>query len=60
MPERIQRKFKLYSAGDFFTVICINKHKDALAITYFRCYTVHVVELLNYHTNHRTYIKFTH
>jgi len=27
---------------------------------YFRCYTVHVVELLNYYTNHCTYIKFTH
>ena len=25
---------------------------------YFRCYTVHVVELLNYYTNHCTYIKF--
>ena len=24
----------------------------------FRCYTVHVVELLNYYTNHCTYIKF--
>jgi len=29
-------------------------------IAYFRCYTVHVVELLNYYTNYRTYIKFTH
>jgi len=27
---------------------------------YFYCYTVHVVELLNYYTNHCTYIKFTH
>jgi len=26
----------------------------------FRCYTVRVVELLNYYTNHCTYIKFTH
>ena len=26
--------------------------------TYFRCYTVHVVELLNYYTNCCTYIKF--
>jgi len=25
---------------------------------YFHCYTVHVVELLNYYTNHCTYIKF--
>jgi len=25
---------------------------------YFHCYTVHVVESLKYHTNHRTYIKF--
>ena len=25
---------------------------------YFRCYTVHVVELLNYYTNYCTYIKF--
>ena len=24
----------------------------------FHCYTVHVVELLNYYTNHCTYIKF--
>jgi len=29
-------------------------------IAYFRCYTVHVVELLNYYTNYCTYIKFTH
>jgi len=27
-------------------------------INYFYCYTVHVVELLNYYTNHCTYIKF--
>jgi len=27
-------------------------------IFYFYCYTVHVVELLNYNTNHCTYIKF--
>ena len=27
-------------------------------ITYLCCYTVHVVELLNYYTNHCTYIKF--
>jgi len=26
--------------------------------TYFRCYIVHVVELLNYYTNYCTYIKF--
>ena len=25
--------------------------------TYFHCYTVHVVELLNYYTNHCTYIN---
>jgi len=25
---------------------------------YFRCHTVHVVELLNYYTNYCTYIKF--
>jgi len=25
---------------------------------YFRCYAVHVVELLNYYTNYCTYIKF--
>jgi len=25
---------------------------------YFHCYTVHVVELLSYYTNHCTYIKF--
>jgi len=25
---------------------------------YFRCYTVHVVEILNYYTNYCTYIKF--
>ena len=25
---------------------------------YFRCYTVHAVELLNYYTNYCTYIKF--
>jgi len=26
---------------------------------YFHCYTVHVVELLNYYTNYCTFIKFT-
>jgi len=25
---------------------------------YFHCYTVHVLELLNYYTNHCTYINF--
>jgi len=25
---------------------------------YFYCYTVHVVELLNYYTNHCSYINF--
>jgi len=35
------------------------KPKDITkSITYFYCYTVHVVELLNYYTNHCTYIKF--
>jgi len=29
-------------------------------MNYFRCYTVHVVKLLNYYTNYCTYIKFTH
>ena len=29
-----------------------------ITIFYFHCYTVHVVELLNYYTNHCTYIKF--
>ena len=32
--------------------------KHVKLIEYFHCYTVHVVELLNYHTNHCTYIKF--
>jgi len=27
-------------------------------VLYIYCYTVHVVELLNYYTNHCTYIKF--
>jgi len=27
---------------------------------FFRFYTVHVVELLNYYTNYCTYIKFAH
>jgi len=26
--------------------------------SYFRCYTVHIVELLNYYTNYCIYIKF--
>ena len=30
------------------------------AVNYFRCHTVHVVELLNCYVNHCTYIKFTH
>jgi hypothetical protein len=36
----------------------VTKEICKLVITYFYCYTVHVVELLNYHTNHCTYIKF--
>jgi len=31
----------------------VKKERD-----YFYCYTVHVVESLNYYTNHCTYIKF--
>ena len=31
--------------------------KGRLIFSYFLCYTVHVVELLNYYTNHCTYIK---
>ena len=29
-------------------------------VIFFYCYAVHVVELLNYYTNHCTYIKFSH
>jgi len=29
-------------------------------MNYFYCYTVHVIELLNYYTNYCTFIKFTH
>jgi len=29
-----------------------------IVLVYFYCYTVHVVELLNYYTNHCTYINF--
>ena len=36
------------------------KLRNAYSFFYFYCYTVHVVELLNYYTNHCTYIKFTH
>jgi len=41
---------------------CINT-ASGIVFFYFRCYTVHVVELLNYYTNYCTYIKlikFTH
>jgi len=34
------------------------KNMQKCALIYFRCYTVHVVELLNYYTNYCTYIKF--
>jgi len=37
-----------------------SENEDSLRIFYFHCYTVHVVELLNYYTNHCTYIKFAH
>ena len=43
------RMEKLDSYSTDFHEICYD---------YFRCYTVHVVELLNYYTNHCTYIKF--
>ena len=33
------------------TLLCVT------FLAYFHCYTVHVVELLNYYTNHCTYIK---
>ena len=29
-----------------------------LSFIYFHCYTVNVVELINYYTNYCTYIKF--
>jgi hypothetical protein len=34
------------------------KHHHKSILPYFHCYTVHVVQLLNYYTNHCTYIKF--
>jgi len=34
--------------------------KEMPCVIYFYCYTVHVVESLNYYTNYCTYIKFTH
>ena len=36
------------------TAIC----RAVQTLIYFRCYTVHVVELLNYYTNYCTYVKF--
>jgi len=41
--------------GTSFSQLCSWMNLDR---SYFRCYTVHVVELLNYYTNHCTYIKF--
>jgi len=46
----------LRSTGEFGELIT---YKVFINIySYFQCYTVHVVELLNYYTNHCTYIKF--
>jgi len=48
------------------TDLVFGTDKDNIKNMYFfycYCYTVHVVELLNYYTNHYTYIKcikFTH
>jgi len=36
----------------------IPHHLLTHVVNYFCCYTVHVVEILNYYTNHCTYIKF--
>jgi len=33
-------------------------YSNTLQLIHFYCYTVHVVELLNYYTNYCTYIKF--
>ena len=38
-------------------IFCVPHSKEE-NIFYFHCYTVHVVEVLNYYTNHCTYIKF--
>jgi len=40
-----------------FRHIIIKKRKISNNF-FFHCYTVHIVELLNYYTNHCTYIKF--
>ena len=43
----------------FCTDVVTGMKQQALPISfYFRCYTVQVVELLNYYTNYCTYIKF--
>ena len=48
----LRRRQSLY--GQSYRRLCFELHY----ILYFHCYIVHVVELLNYYTNHCTYIKF--
>ena len=49
------------SEATLFKIPAILPHihsKLIIPFNYFHCYTMHVVELLNYYTNHCTYIKF--
>ena len=51
-------EFSSFNTVQKYTLGVISEHKYVR--WYFYCYTVHVVDLLNYYTNHCTYIKFTH
>jgi len=47
-------------SSSLITVVVVVVVVAAVVAAVFYCHTVHVVELLNYYTNHCTYIKFTH
>ena len=54
---------KIFFCSETFTKLCGKKWGLVLGYTtyvtaYFHCCTMHAVELLNYYTNHCTYIKF--
>jgi len=61
IQEEIKSRLKsgnacYYSVQNLFSSSLVSKNLKNLR--YFYCYIVHVVELLNYYTDHCTYIKF--
>ena len=50
--------YTVSTPSDICVCVCVCVYIYIYIYIYIRCYTVHVVELLNYYTNYCTYIKF--